>query len=101
MLSQRILDLIRREGSTSRAELARRLKVSKPTISGAVGVLLDLELFHEGRYATSSGGRPPRLLDFNPRAGFVIGMDIGATTARAVLADLQGEVVARARQDTT
>lgn len=42
----------------------------------------------------STGGRPPALLTFNPEARVVAGIDIGATHARAAVADLDGRILA-------
>ena len=43
--------------------------------------------------AASTGGRPPARLAFNPDAGVVIGVDIGATHALVALTDLRGRVL--------
>ncbi|XAS66510.1 ROK family protein [Micrococcaceae bacterium Sec5.7] len=40
-------------------------------------------------------GRPARRFELNSRAGFVMGMDIGAATVTAAVADLRGNVVGR------
>jgi predicted NBD/HSP70 family sugar kinase len=41
-------------------------------------------------------GRPARRFELNPRAGVVLGIDIGAATTTAAVADLRGKVLARA-----
>ena len=41
-------------------------------------------------------GRPARRFELNVRAGYVLGIDIGAAKTAVVLADLRGETVARA-----
>lgn len=40
-------------------------------------------------------GRPARRFELNSRAGFVLGIDIGAATTTAAVADLRGTVVGR------
>jgi predicted NBD/HSP70 family sugar kinase len=99
-MPHRILQLIRTSGPFSRAELARRTGLSKPTVSSLAAELLASGLIVETGLAQSEGGRRPVLLAFNDRAGFVIGMDVGGTTARACLATLQGEVLATVREQT-
>lgn len=84
----------------SRAEIARRCGVSKPTVASDVEVLLSLGLVEERGRGTSGNGRPGRLVAFNPAAGRVVGMDLGGTTTRAVLADLDGTVLASHRTAT-
>jgi predicted NBD/HSP70 family sugar kinase len=49
-----------------------------------------------GRGPGSVKGRPARRFVLNPRAGFVVGIDIGAATTTAVVADLRGAIVGRA-----
>lgn len=99
-MHHRILRLIRTHEQISRAELARQTGLSKPTISSVVADLLASDLVVETGLARSEGGRRAVLLAFNDRAGFVIGMDIGGTTARASLATLRGEVVVTLREPT-
>jgi glucokinase len=45
--------------------------------------------------ASSNGGRPPGLLEFNARHGYVVGVDIGASHLGIVIADLNGTIVGR------
>lgn len=100
MREQGVLDLLRTEGPMSRAEIARRCSVSKPTVASDVETLLHLGLVEERGRDASGTGRPGRLVAFNPAAGLVVGMDVGGTTTRAVLADLDGTVVASHRAAT-
>ena len=96
-----LLQLIRTQGQTSRAELARLTGLSKPTVSSVVAELLTSGLITEVGLGQSVGGRPAVLLAFNDRAGFVVGMDVGGTTARASLATLRGDTVATLREATS
>ena len=48
-----------------------------------------------GRSATAVG-RPSRRFEFNSHAGYVLGIDIGASTTTVLVADLRGETVAKA-----
>ena len=96
-----IAQLIRIHGRISRAELARQTGLSKPTVSSLVTDLLASNLVVETGLAESEGGRRAVLLAFNDRAGFVVGMDVGGTTARASLATLRGDVLVTLREPTT
>jgi predicted NBD/HSP70 family sugar kinase len=98
---QDVLDLIRQEGPLTRAHIARRCKVSKPTVSAAVEGLIAAGLVREeGAAPSERPGRPGRLLAFEPSAGYVVGMDIGGTSLRAQLADLTGTPVAEWTEPT-
>jgi predicted NBD/HSP70 family sugar kinase len=90
-----ILELIRRTGPVSRAQVARDSGLSKPTVSLSLAALLEARLVREvGR---SSGGRGPTavLYELNPRAGWVAGIDVGRRWVRTALADITGTIVAR------
>ncbi len=58
----------------------------------AMGWVVELD---PGRDDTAVG-RPSRRFEFNSRAGYVLGIDIGAGKTTVLLADLRGETVAKA-----
>lgn len=89
-----ILRFIKNEGPISRAELAKRYKISKAAVSEIITHLLSQGYVTEiGMGAsTSLGGRKPILLEFNPRAGYAIGIEIKRDHARVALADLNASI---------
>ena len=92
-----VLETIREGGPISRAEIARRAGISKPTVSLALEALLDASLVRE---ATPDSGRPTygaRFFEAVPEAALVLGLDLGARFLRTALCDLRG--VVRARHD--
>jgi glucokinase len=98
---QRLFDAIRRHGPISRADLAKRMRLSAPTVSALVEeVVREASLLREVGVGASSGGRPPILLEFNADYGCLVGVDIGSRTIRFALGDLQGRVLARQQQRT-
>jgi len=89
----RVLDTLRRRGSVSRAEIARRTGLSRTTVSNLVGSLLEEgvvveQVGEERQPATPNGGRPPTLLTLDPSAGAVVGIDFGHDEVRVAVADL-------------
>jgi predicted NBD/HSP70 family sugar kinase len=82
-------------GPVSRAQIARDSDLSKPTVSQALAALLGAGLVRDA--GRSSGGRGPAaiLYELNPRAGWVVGLDVGRDFVRAAIANLAGEIVAR------
>jgi predicted NBD/HSP70 family sugar kinase len=76
----------------SRADLARRSGLSRSTVSGITGDLLDGGLIVEDQVAPSSGGRPPILLRFCDDRFAVVGVEIGGSHVSCVRTDLRGEV---------
>ncbi len=79
----------------SRAQIARDSGLSKPTVSQALAALERAKLVREA--GRTSGGKGPTavLYALNPRAGWVLGLDVGHDRVRAAIADLTGEIVAR------
>lgn len=90
MHAQVLVDLLRESGPMTRAEIARRCSVSKPTASSLVDRLLRSGLVVERGTASEGSGRPGRLVAYHSGAGRVVGIDVGGTSTRAALADLDG-----------
>lgn len=96
---RQILEVLRHRGTTSRAEIAKQTGLSTTTVSTLVGELLDESVVVELGERTSSsvsGGRPARLLAFNPAAGGAIGVHLAHDHVRVGVTDLAGNIVARA-----
>lgn len=89
-----VIELIREQGPITRAEVARALRLSLPTITRIVTELIDQGLVREEHVARSGGGRRPSLLEFNVRSGLVIGVYIGRNID-AALADLNGAILSQ------
>lgn len=88
---QKILETIIQEGSISRAELSKRLGLTKATISSQVQGLLDLGLVEEIGSLATSKGRRPILLRFSGSCGRALAFDITPTDIRAMQANLLGQ----------
>ena len=99
MKTSDVFELLRDGGPQTRAQLAESSGLARSTIAARIDVLLRLGLVAPYGDAVSTGGRPPSLLALNPSARVVVGVDLGATHARAVLADLAGRILAEARAD--
>lgn len=91
--TQIVLGLLRKHGPCSRADIVRYSGLSAPTVSTAVQQLQAMGLVDPMGVGLSSGGRPPHVIQFNSRFGYVIGMDIGTREVRTALADLEGKVI--------
>jgi len=91
-----ILRTIREQGPSSRVEIARLLGLHPSTVSRLVDELMALDLVREGtelEASTRRGGRRAIGLEFNPGAGYLIGVDLGGTHMVGGLADLSGEII--------
>ncbi|MGH9692665.1 MAG: MarR family transcriptional regulator, partial [Bryobacteraceae bacterium] len=90
-----LLRLLHHHTPCSRADLVRLSGLTAPTVSAAIGSLQRRDLVTAIGNGSSSGGRPPGLLEFNARHGYVVGADIGGSNVRLALADLNGAVIGR------
>jgi predicted NBD/HSP70 family sugar kinase len=88
---QLLLGHIRQFGPCSRAELARRSGLSKPTVSLALANVERSGLVQAAGHRTGGPGRSARLYEIRPEAGFVLGLDIGHQYLRGAITDLTGE----------
>ncbi|NOX90106.1 MAG: ROK family transcriptional regulator [Calditrichaeota bacterium] len=89
-----ILRFIKNDGPISRAELAKKYKLSKAAVSEIIGHLLNLGYIREigPGNSTRLGGRKPILLEFNPKSGYAIGLEIKRDHARVALSDLNAKI---------
>jgi predicted NBD/HSP70 family sugar kinase len=97
---QLVLRILHAGGVYTISELAKRSQLSRPTTQQAV-----LDLVESGWITPSAAhngqtlGRPAQAFEFRPTARYVLGVDIGAYKVVALISDLNGSVVARARHD--
>ena len=89
------VELIHRFGPLSRADIARRSGLSKPTVSLALARLEQAGLVR--RVGRTSGGKGASavLYDLDPHAGWVLGIDVGRAWVRCAVTDITGRTAAR------
>ncbi|MEA4863476.1 MAG: ROK family protein [Victivallaceae bacterium] len=75
-------------GHQSRADLARKLGLSRPAISAAVDKLIASGMVREAGTGASSGGKPPIMLELESPQFSAIGLDLGdGSTMRGIVID--------------
>lgn len=89
-----ILNLVRRFGPISQAELAQRSGLASSSVVNVTRSLLRWGLLRSIGTGPSTGGRPPTLLEVNPGAGYALGVNVRAVGIEVVLLDLAGDIVA-------
>lgn len=96
---------IYRNSPISRVEVAHKLSLTTPTITGMVTPLLSRGLLRETATAPveeeKSAGRPRVMLEFVPNAYHICGVDVGPYWVNYVLTDLQGTVIAKRHTEKT
>ena len=88
-----ILRSIRDHGPITRVEIKSRTHLSWGTVTTTTKELLGRGIITEIGSVTTGVGRRPVELDLNRSANFVLGLQLGALVARAVLMDVKGTVV--------
>ncbi len=96
----RALELLRRHKGLSRAQLARRLGLTKSTVSDLTNALLagGLVVEHGGAVGHARGGRPGLGLRLNPAGATFLGAELGNDHIAVVALRLDGRDLARVRQ---
>lgn len=93
-----ILNIIKSDQPISRAQVAKRLELSKATVSAIVDELMETHLIVESEPSANTGtdrrvGRPSRMLTFNPKATLCVGITIKGDHLQGILTDLEGEIL--------
>jgi predicted NBD/HSP70 family sugar kinase len=91
-----VLRLILRGERISQAQIARRLRLGRPTVSAVVADLKARGLVAEttvGR-STKRGGKPPSMLGVNEKQAHVLAVWIEGVRIKSSLLDLTGNVIA-------
>ncbi len=94
-----LLELVRRGTGTTRSDLAELTGLARSTISQRVDGLITSGFLIESGEARSTGGRPPRTLEFNESLGVVLAADIGATHSRFAVCNMNAEPLAEIAVD--
>jgi predicted NBD/HSP70 family sugar kinase len=95
MNEQLLLDHIRSAEKISRAELARRTGLSKPTVSLALTNLERVGLVRTSGVRTGTPGPNAVLYEVRPEAGYVLALDVGREYVRGAISDFAGTVRVR------
>lgn len=89
-----VLNTIIRYAPLSRVKVSELTGLNKATVSNLVLELCEKHLLLESGPGESSGGRKPRMLLFNGKAGYALGVEIRLKQMVAILTDLEGRIIA-------
>ena len=92
-----ILEAIKRYGPISRTDISKLTKLNIVTVSNYVNNFIEQGIVIEKGLDISSGGRRPTIVVLNPKSAYVIGIDLGVFSIKAVLSDLEGAIVAQSK----
>ena len=94
--SRLVLKTIYDAGDISRADIARRTALTRPTVSSLVADLLESALVVETGQGLSAGGKRPTLVAINDATPRVLALDLSSDEYRGALMTLNGRVAQRA-----
>lgn len=94
-----VLRLIHNQSPLSRAQLAGITGLNKSTVSSLVDELIERGLVYETGSNTGGTGRPATLLEINPQAGSIIGVELGVDFVSVAVTDILGNILWRRRED--
>lgn len=95
-----IMRALRMHGRISRSEISNITGWSKAKASQEIRSLVEKGYLVEVGEGSSQGGRKPRLLRINNQLGYIVGIDIGATSLEVALADVAGSILQRQLEAT-
>lgn len=87
-----ILNKVRTSEPISRAQIAKEVKLTPPTVSSIVRELIEQDLVIESALGESQGGRKPTMLQINKNGFYVVGVDAGPKTIRCIVSNLSGQI---------
>jgi glucokinase-like ROK family protein len=91
----KVIEALREQGEISRTDIANLTGWSKAKTFQKIRELIDKGYLIEVGAGASRGGRRPRMLRINDKLGYLIGLDIGATSVDIALADMGGKILQR------
>ena len=90
-----ILDLIRfTPGGISRAGIAKQIGLSRAAVSTIVNDLIETGIIRDAAQRAKTSGRPRTLLEIKPDAGYIAGIDMGASHMRVILTNFSADAIA-------
>jgi predicted NBD/HSP70 family sugar kinase len=94
------LNLIREHQPISRADLARRMNVTRGVVSVLVQELIDQDVIYEGATGEALRGRKPTFLHIRTHDRLAIAVDVRFSKTYLMLSDLSGRQLALESYDT-
>ncbi len=88
------VDLIRFAlNGISRTDLAEQMGLTRAAVTLIVNDLIENEVIFEAESRSIPSGRPPVVLEINPKRGLVAAVDMGATHLNLAIADFSAKII--------
>lgn len=89
----RLLNILREEGSVSRASLAKKSGLNKATVSSQISELIEMGIVKETGTGKSDLGRKPVMLEIAGDAGYALGISIISEFLYVTVMDLTQHII--------
>jgi len=90
-----VFNMIWRSAPTSRADISRASGLNRTTVSSLVNELIAEGYVIEVGVGESALGRKPIMLQSNPDAGIIIGVELAVNCIRLIASDIMANVISR------
>lgn len=99
--NQKLKEVLFKNSPISRVEIAEKLDVTNPTVSYIVNPLIERGLVREVTESSegNSVGRPRIMLEYQPNAYYLCGVELGPYQTSYVLTNLMGDIIAKRQTD--
>lgn len=88
-----ILNYFVANGNSTIQELAKEVNLSVPTVTKAVGELLDVGYINEYGKQETGEGRHPTLYGLNPESGYFVGVEIKEACVNVGMINFRGDLI--------
>jgi predicted NBD/HSP70 family sugar kinase len=88
-----LLNILREEGSISRASLAKKSGLNKATVSSQISELIRMGIVRETGTGESGLGRKPVILEIAGNAGYTLGISIISECLHVTVMDLSQKII--------
>jgi len=87
-----LMNFLRSTGASTRPDISRATGLSRTLVAKYVELAIEEGLAIEGELGTSTGGRAPRMVEFNHQSGYLLLAQLGASGLSVASADLRGNI---------
>lgn len=88
-----VLKAVMSQGALSRADIAKITGLTPASITNITKELMERGYLVQSRIGKSSGGRPPIILELNPDARYIIGINIGVGKIEVVVSNIVADIL--------
>jgi glucokinase-like ROK family protein len=94
-----LVDLIRFAGrGVARTDIAQELGLTRASVTMIINDLIESGIILEMESRSTRSGRPPVVLDINPKCGLAAAIDMGATHIRVAVGDFSAQILEEAEE---